>query len=79
MCAEPADEPVPSFGDLASELDELWRDIRVLRDVARGPAFAGVGVVYNERCALAGDIRELAHLSELAQLLFDPPLGAAQP
>jgi hypothetical protein len=76
MRAQTADEPVASIGDLASQLDELRRQIRVLCDVPRRPAVSGVWIVIGQRSALAGHVRELSHLSQLAEPLFDPALHA---
>ena len=77
--AEAANEPVTTIGDLTAELDELRREVRLLRDVAGRPPVARVPVVVDERRTFAGQFRELSHLGELAQLLVDAMLAASQP
>src|SRR5688572_28650217 len=79
MRAQAPHEPIASIGDLASELDELGRQVGVLRDVPRGPVVAGIGIVIDQGRAFAGDVRELTQLCQLAHLLFDPALDAPQP
>ena len=76
MRAQTSDEPIASIGDLAPQLDELRGEVGFLREVPRGPAVASIGVVINERGTFAGYVRELTHVGQLAQLLFDPALEA---
>src|SRR6185503_5075692 len=57
MSAEAADDAVASPTDLATQLDELRCEIRVLRHMPRRPALTRIGIVVDDRLALAWDLR----------------------
>src|SRR5258705_1914588 len=79
MRAQPTYQSVAMFGDLPTQLDELGREVGLLRDVTRCPPITRVGIVIDQRRAFSGELRKLTHLRELAQLLVDATLAASHP
>jgi len=77
MRAQAADDAVAPTGDLAAQLHELRREVRVPREMPRRPALTRVGIVVDERRALARELGELTDLCELAKPFIDTTFSAS--